>query len=166
MNLPVKISDAFSLISGRGSNCANNVGSLLLPEYTDCLLGLLAGAHFPRQIPFQLVLVHIKRHDLRDQPESALNKLIELISLDGSILEEVSVEIFKVDLSTFFRSFLRGSTSLLGFLNFLELIAEFDLGKTLEQSEIDLPIDLTCYFYINQTFHCYNLIYYYNLDFI
>ena len=96
MNLPVKISDAFSLISGRGSNCTNNVGSLLLPEYTDCLLGLLTSAHFPRQIPLQLVLVHIERHDLRDKPESALNKYIELISLDGSILEEISIEIKKI----------------------------------------------------------------------
>ena len=132
MNLPVKICDTLSLISSRGSYCAYNVGSFLLPEYTDCLLGLFTGTHFPRQIPLQLVFVHIKRHDLRDKPESALDKLIELISLDRRILKEVGVEIFKVDLSTFICSFLRSSsTSLLGLLNFLKLIAEFDLGKSL-----------------------------------
>ena len=132
----------------------------MLPEYTDRLLGVLASAHLPRQVPLQLVLVHIKRHDLGDQPESALNELIELISLDGRILEEVSIEIFKVDLSAFICSFFRSSTSLLSFLNFLEVIAEFDLGKSLEQGKIDFPVDLTRYLYINQTFHCYNLIYY------
>ena len=160
MNLPVQICDAFSLIGGRSPDCANNIGSFLLPEYTYCLLGLLASAHLPRQIPLQLVLVHIERHHLGDQPESALNELIELISLDGRILEEVSIEIFKVDLSTFICSFFRSSTSLLSFLNFLEVIAEFDLGKSLEQGKIDFPVDLTRYLYINQTFHCYNLIYY------
>jgi len=125
MNLPVDVCNTLYGLCSWCTHCPDNISPFLFPIENHCFLRLLSRRNLSCQILIELVFVHIQTNNLTDQTHRVVHQIVELVTLNRRLGEEVLVKVLQVDfwLVSYFMS--------LGLLDFLQLTFELDLGQTL-----------------------------------
>ena len=124
---------------------------LLLPPHTDRLLGLLLALNLGCHIAVELLLIHVRRDDLRDQPHAIIDQSVERVRCYILRTEKVFVEEADVDVGLSLLLF--GLSLLLLCLSSLEDVAVFYLCEALQKSEDKLAFQRVCASKIYHSFH-------------